>query len=154
MQEVGLMMTSNETGAAVRACMESYLDAFERLDAAAIADHFAYPSHIASDASEVVLLQIANRQDCLAAVEKVVAMHRQLEAPSGAICDLSVVELSPRLAQASLRMEAHGRTGAMLYDFEAIYTLAQTRDGWRIAAIAHNQIPRLLDCLAQRQSGA
>jgi len=29
-----------------------------------------------------------------------------------------------------------------LYDFEAVYTLAETRSGWRIAAIAHNQIPR------------
>jgi hypothetical protein len=28
------------------------------------------------------------------------------------------------------------------------------RSGWRIAAIAHNQIPRLLKCIAQRQAGA
>jgi hypothetical protein len=81
-------------------------------------------------------------------------MHRQLEAPSGAICNLSVVELSPRLTQASLTMEVHRRTGGMLYDFRAVYTLAETRAGWRIAAIAHNQIPRLLKCLAQRQAGA
>jgi ketosteroid isomerase-like protein len=147
-------MMSNEVAAAVRALLESYLDAFERMDAAAIADHFAYPSHIASDAGEVALMQLTNRQDCLEAVEKVVAMHRELGAPSGTICDLSVVELSPRLAQASLRMEAHARAGGMLYDFEAIYTLAQTREGWRIAAIAHNQIPPLLECLARRQSGA
>ena len=146
-------MTSNETAAAVRALLESYRDAFERLDAAAIADHFAYPSHIIGDANEVALMQLSNRQDCLAAVEKVLAMHRELEAPSGSIRDLSIVELSPRLTHASLRMEVHGRAGEMLYDFEAAYTLAETRSGWRIAAIAHNQIPRLLKCLARRQSG-
>jgi ketosteroid isomerase-like protein len=144
-------MTSNETAAAVRALLESYRDAFQRLDAAAIADHFAYPSHIIGD--EVALIQLSNRQDCLAAVEKVVAMHRELEAPSGSIRDLSIVELSPRLTHASLRMEVHGRAGEMLYDFEAAYTLAETRTGWRIAAIAHNQIPRLLECIARRQSG-
>jgi hypothetical protein len=44
-------------------------------------------------------------------------------------------------------------TGDALYDFEAVYTLAETRTGWRIAAIAHNQIPRLLACIARRQSG-
>src|SRR6266702_495376 len=33
------------------------------------------------------------------------AMHRELEAPSGSIRDLSIVELSPRLTQASLTME-------------------------------------------------
>ena len=147
-------MTSNETMPAVRALLESYRDAFERLDAAAIADHFVYPSHIAGDADEIVLLQLSNRQDCLAAVEKVLAMHRELEAPTGSIRDLSIVELSPRLTRASLRMEVHRRTGGTLYDFEAAYTLAETRAGWRIAAIAHNQIPRLLKCLAQRQAGA
>jgi hypothetical protein len=147
-------MTSNETVSAVRAFLECYRDAFERLDADAIADHFAYPSHITGDADEIALLQLSNRQDCLAAVERVVAMHRQLEAPSGSIRDLSIVELSPRLTQASLTMEVHRRTGGMLYDFEAVYTLAETRTGWRIAAIAHNQIPRLLKCVAQRQAGA
>jgi len=75
----------------------------------------------------VVLLQLSNRQDCLAAVEKVLAMHRELEAPSGIIRNLSIVELSPRLTQASLTMEVHRRTGGMLYDFEAVYTLAQAR---------------------------
>jgi hypothetical protein len=147
-------MTSNETVSAVRALLESYRDAFERLDSGAIADHFAYPSHITSDADEIALLQLSNRQDCLAAVEKVVAMHRELDAPTGSICDLSIVELSPRLTQASLKMEVHGRSGGMFYDFEAIYTLAETRDGWRIAAIAHNQIPRLVQCIARRQAGA
>jgi hypothetical protein len=49
--------------------------------------------------------------------------------------------------------EVHGRAGEVRYDFEAVYTLAETRTGWRIAAIVHNQIPRLLECLARRQSG-
>src|SRR6266581_3874525 len=46
-----------------------------------------------------------------------------------------------------------GRAGEALYDFKAAYTLAETRPGLRIAAIAHNQIPRLLECIARRQSG-
>jgi hypothetical protein len=118
-------MTSNETVAAVRALRESYRDAFKRLDAAAIADHFAYSSHITGDADEVALLQLSNRQGCLAAVEKVVAMHRELEVPSGSIRELSIVELSPRLTLASLTMEVHRRSGGMLYDFGAVYTLAE-----------------------------
>jgi hypothetical protein len=98
-------------------------------------------------------MQLSNRQDCLAAVERVLAMHRELEAPSGSIRDLSIVELSPRLTQASLTMEVHGRAGGVLYDFGAVYTLVETRTGWRIAAIAHNQIPRLPECIARRRSG-
>ena len=106
-------MTSNETEVAVRALLDSYRDAFERLDAAAIADHFAYPSHITGDADGVALIPLSNRQDCVVAVGKVIAMHRELEAPSGSIRDLSIVELSPRLTQASLTMEVHGREGGV-----------------------------------------
>jgi hypothetical protein len=52
---------SNETVSVVRAFLESYRDAFERLDAAAIADHFAYPSHITGDADEIALMQLSNK---------------------------------------------------------------------------------------------
>jgi len=101
-------MGSPDTLSGIQALLESYRGAFERFDAEAIADHFAYPSHIASDAAEIALISIEKRQDCLDAVEKVITMHRQLGAPSGTIHDLSIAELSPRLAQASLRMEVHG----------------------------------------------
>jgi hypothetical protein len=80
---VGGFMTSSETASAVQALIESYLAAFERLDAAAIADHFAYPSHITSDAEVVLLIPIANRKECLAAMDKVVVLHRKLGAPCG-----------------------------------------------------------------------
>jgi ketosteroid isomerase-like protein len=142
-------MTSSETATGIHALIESYRTAFERLDAAAIADHFVYPCHITGDAEEIALIPMATRQDCIAAVQKVLAMHRQLGAPSGRIHDLSITELSPRLAQASLRMEALDSAARTLYDFESTYTLAKIQGAWRIAAIAHNQIPRLLACLAQ-----
>src|SRR5438552_19194789 len=104
----GATMTSTDTFSRIQALPESYRVAFERLDAAAIAEHFAYPGHIASDGPEVTLISIASEQDCIAAMDKVIAMHRQLGAPSGTIHGLSIIELSPRLAQASLRMEVRG----------------------------------------------
>jgi hypothetical protein len=146
-------MNSSETASGVQALIESYRDAFERFDAAAIADHFAYPSHISSDADEIALIAISNRKDCVDAVEKVIGMHRQLGIPTGRIHDLSITELSPRLAQAALRMEVSDCAARPLYDFEATYTVVKAHDAWRIAAISHNQIPRLLACLAQHRSG-
>jgi hypothetical protein len=116
----------------------------------AIADCVAYPSHIVSDGEEVVLIAMADRQACLAAMDKVVALHRKLGAPAGRIHDLSIMELSPRLVQASLRMEVLDKTSSHLYDFQAIYSLAKFSGTWRIVAIAHNQIPRLLRCVSQQ----
>lgn len=142
---------SNELTEEVRAFFQSYRTAFEALDVEAIADCVAYPSHIVSDGEEVVLIPMTNRQECLAAMDSVVVLHRELGAPAGRIHDLSITEFSPRLVQASLRMEVLDGTSSFLYDFQATYTLANFSGAWRIVAIAHNQIPRLLRCVSQRQ---
>lgn len=144
---------SNELAEDVKAFFQAYCAAFQALDVEAIANCVAYPSHIVSDGDEVTLIAIANRQQCLVTMSRVVELHRQLGAPSGRIHDLSITELSPRLAQASLTMEALDRASNHLYDFQATYSLARFSGEWRIVAIAHNQIPRLLRCVAQRQSG-
>ena len=75
-------MTSTDTFPRVQALLESYCLAFERFDTAAIAEHFIYSGYIASDGAEVMLISIASRQDCIEAVDKVIAMQRQLGAPS------------------------------------------------------------------------
>jgi crotonobetainyl-CoA:carnitine CoA-transferase CaiB-like acyl-CoA transferase len=145
---------SKELTADVETFFQTYCAAFEALDTEAIADCVAYPSHIISDSDEVSLIAIANRQQCLATMSRVVELHRQLGAPSGRIHDLSILQLSPRLVQASLRMDVRDRASNHLYDFQAIYSLAKISGAWRIVAIAHNQIPRLSRCLSEQQSGA
>ena len=145
---------SNELAEDVKAFFQTYCAAFAALDVEAIADCVAYPSHIVSDGDDVTLIAMANRQECLAAMNRVVVLHRQLGAPSGRIHDLSILELSPRLAQASLRMDVLDGTSRPLYDFQASYSLAKFSGAWRIVAIAHNQIPRLLKCVTQREAGA
>jgi hypothetical protein len=145
-------MMSNELNEEVSAFFESYRAAFEALDVDAIANCVAYPSHITSDGEEVVLIPMTNRQECLAAMDAVVVLHRKLGAPAGRIHDLSIMEFSPRLVQTSLRMEVLDGTSSFLYDFQATYTLAKFSGAWRIVAIAHNQIPRLLRCVSQRQT--
>jgi hypothetical protein len=145
-------MSSRDLIDEVNALFKSYCASFEALDPEAIADHFAYPGIIVSDAEDVVLIALANRQECVAAVAKVVALHRRLGVPVGRVQDLSVLELSPRLVQAFLKMEVLDETASYLYDFDATYSLVRNSGAWRIVAISHNQMPRLLRCVAQRQS--
>ena len=147
-------MASSELHEEVRAFFRSYTAAFEALDVDAIADCVAYPSHIVSDGEEVGLIAMADRQQCLAAMDRVVTLHRKLGAPAGRIHDLSIMELSPRLVQASLTMEVLDKSSSHLYDFQAIYSLAKFSGAWRIVAIAHNQIPRLMSCVSQHQNEA
>ena len=93
---------SSETQPSVKGFFESYRAAFERLDALAIADHFAYPSHISSDAGEIVLLPISGKQDWIASIEHLLGMYRAIGFSSARVLDLATTELSPRLAHATV----------------------------------------------------
>jgi len=42
-----------------------------------------------------------------------------------------------------------GKSGAPLYEFDAMYTLARHSDIFRITAVAHNEIARYRRCLAE-----
>ena len=52
-----------ETASSVKGFFEGYRGAFERLDAGAIADHFAYPSHVTSDSDQISLVPVAEKPD-------------------------------------------------------------------------------------------
>lgn len=62
---------------------------------------------------------------------------------SANILDLSVIELSSRLFQAAVHWDLRDRAEASLYDFTAVYTLADIGGNLRITAIAHNELLRL-----------
>ena len=83
------------------------------------------------------------------AVERVLQLHRRIGAKSGRPLLLEITELSPRLAGLMLRFEMQDADGAPLYDYQGFYSLVATDQCYRIAALCHNQIPRLLACVAR-----
>jgi hypothetical protein len=143
-------MTFNESAEEIRAFFAAYFEAYKRPDAEAVVDFFAYPSHITSDSEVVTLLPMRTRQECMSAVDRVLSMHRELGVATGQIRDFSILDLSPRLAQVYLKMDVCDALDQRFYDYEGCYTLAKFQENWRICAISHNQIPRLLACLASR----
>jgi hypothetical protein len=145
-------MNLNKTGPSVDAFFESYRAAFERFDAPAVADHFAYPSHITSDAQEITLTPIAAKADWVRGIERLLDMYRVIGLTSARVLDLTLYELSPRLVQASVQWEMHDGSGNSLYDFHAIYTLVEINDALRISAISHNEMPRYRACLVRLQA--
>jgi hypothetical protein len=143
---------SDETTRIMNAFFESYRKSFEESDAAAIADHFAYPSHITSDAGDIVLTPIPGRQEWIAQLEQLLGAYRTIGVASARILDLQATELSPRLVQANVHWTLHDRAGRDLYDFDALYTLARIDGNLRIAAISHNETSRLRACLAKAKT--
>ena len=142
-------MPTTDLHTTISAFFDSYRTAFERQDAAAIADHFAYPGHVTSDAGEIVLVPITNRQEWIGKVEQLLGMYRAIGVDSARVLDLTLTEISPRLLQAHIHWALQTAAGERLYDFEAIYTVAQTAGAFHIAAIAHNEMPQYQACYAR-----
>jgi hypothetical protein len=64
-----------------------------------------------------------------------------------------VIELSSRLAQVTVRWALANGKDRSIYDSEASYSLADHGNGMRIAAIAHNEMPRLRAAIEDRRRG-
>jgi ketosteroid isomerase-like protein len=132
----------------IRQVIEVYGAAFQAGDLDAVADHLQFPAYFVSDANQVVLTAVPDRDACRIACEPVVKWNAALGVASGRMLSFAVAELSPRLASVSLAFEFQDASGAALYDYQGVYTLVRTGDAWRIACITHNQIPRLLKRLS------
>jgi hypothetical protein len=143
----------NDTVRGVTDFFDSYREAFERLDADAIAGHFAFPCHVASDASEVGVTVADTREEWTEVVERLVGMYRAIGVRSARVLEVRISELSPRLAQAVVHWELHDGDGRALYDFDAAYTLAEVDGAFRAAALAHNEMPRYRACADRLRGG-
>jgi hypothetical protein len=144
-----IRMASSDTVSAVLEFYAAYRSAFDGHDAEAIVGFYRFPCHIVSDGDSVASLHFVEPASLKPTVERVLELHRKIGVRSGRALLLEIAELSPRMAGMMLRYEMNDADGAPLYDYQGFYSLVATDDGYRIAAICHNQIPRLSACVAR-----
>ena len=142
-------MTTPDPTAAVTRFLDSYRAAFERFDAPAIADHFAFPCHVVGAGEEVSLLAVSSREEWLPVLERLLGMYRAIGVGSARIAHLSVADLGPNLTQALVQWTLQDGAGHPLYAFDAAYTLAGVGGTLRVAALAHNEMPRSRELLVR-----
>jgi hypothetical protein len=142
-------MSTNDLHAQINAFFYSYRTVFERQDAAAIADHFAYPGLVTSDAGEIALVPIANRQEWIGKLEQLLGMYRAIGVATAHVLDLMVTDISPRLVQAHIHWALQNAAGERLYEFDAIYTVAHIGEEFHIMAIAHAEMLHYQACYAR-----
>jgi hypothetical protein len=134
--------------------LDAYFAAYRRDDIEAILDWFALPCHFVSDADPVALMPLATREAARPGVERVLSWHRAIGATQRRVVKQSIIELSPQLSCVNIKVDLEDAAGAKLYDFEGVYTFVRSGESWRVAAITHNQIPRLLSCVRAREATA
>ena len=127
---------------------ESYVSAFESFDASAIADHFAYPCHITSEAEPPQLSSSPSHEHWRGQIEGLVALYQQLGVGTATIVEMTENVLSPRVTQARVHWMLRTTAGEEVYDFTGVYTFIEDGDDLKISAIAHDELPRLMTRLA------
>jgi len=129
---------------AARSFMERYQQTFETFDATAIAALFVFPCHVTGTGSEISVSSYSGADEWTAALDRVVGAYRTIGVERAELVSLKTTELSHDLFVAVVTWRLIGAGDRVLYEFDAAYTLADTGDGLRIAAIAHNETPRLM----------
>ena len=92
-------------------------------------------------------MPLSTKEECRVGVQKALDWHRGLGAERSRIAKQIIIELSPRISCVDVKVDVEDSTAVKLYDFEAVYTFVRSASTWRIAAITHNQIPRLSSCV-------
>lgn len=127
----------------VRAFLEEYASAFQRLDKDAVADRYAYPAHVVTYDVGVRLVAVVSREMWTAVVERILEMYRAMGVLRAAMRDLRVTNVSAQVAQARLRWALLGDGDRPLYEFDATYTLALVEGGLKIVqVIAEDEQPK------------
>ena len=86
----------------VRSFFDTYRETFARYDAAALADLFAFPLQVVSDAEEIAPLSIASREDWVGVLEGLLGGYRTIGVHSGEPLDIAATELTPRIVSAKV----------------------------------------------------
>jgi hypothetical protein len=133
-----------ELSARASAFFESYIGAFEKLEPEAIAAHFAFPFHMTSDGDDVGVTSVADEATWRDEIGRLVGFYRDVGVSSARMLSAQSIELSPRVEHAAIHWQLHDAAGTDLYDFHAVYTLAEVAGGTKIVALAHDELPRAL----------
>jgi hypothetical protein len=139
-------------GSAIEGFLEAYRHAFTAFDAEALAEMFAYPCQLTSDAGEISVTAVPTREAWRPQLERLVAAYRAIGVHRTEVFELQTAELTSKLVQVVARWALIDGGGASIYEFDAAYTLADLGEGLRITAIAHNETPHLRAALDARQS--
>jgi hypothetical protein len=141
-----------DTGA-VTAFIDGYRRTFETFDVDAICGAFAFPVQVVGDAGAVAVVVVPSLDEWAPQIERIVGAYRLLGVASSALESLVVTGVTPHIAYATVRWGLRDGAGGSIYSFTASYTLAETADGPRIVAIAHDETPKLAAAVSRVRRG-
>ena len=127
---------------------DSYRQAFERFDVDAIADHFTFPLQVAGDSEPVDLRCVESRDEWLETLTMLIDLYKGFGVTTATVLESTVTTLSDRIAHAAMHWSLRDGSDQEVYDFKGVYTLVAVGGDLRVAAIAHDELGKIMDKLA------
>ena len=131
-----------------RAFMENYRQAFLRFDRDALVDCFAFPVQVVSVGGGDTVIASVERDAWGGVIDGILGAYRTLGVADGGPLELNVDDHLPRAGRAHVHWELRRDDGSVVYDFTALYTLAEVDGGLRVVGIVHDELPKLQAALA------
>ncbi len=119
--------------------LRTYLSVFEKGDPEAYADQFRFPACIWGNGTWT---GVPDREACLATVAGYMQEVRDVGGERGAIHEMKIIELLPRVAINQLTYQRLDAGGQPVENVRANYLMLKGDDGsWRIAMVAGESEP-------------
>ncbi|TMC04683.1 MAG: hypothetical protein E6J35_05035 [Chloroflexi bacterium] len=145
------MSTPGISAEQVRAFLDGYASAFQRLDKEAVADRYGYPAHVITYDGGVRLLAVPTREVWMVVIDRILEMYRAMGVRGAAIRELRLSDVSPQVALAHVLWALHGDGDRPLYEFAATYTLALFHGELKIVqVVSENEQPKFLGVMRAR----
>ena len=125
----------------------AYTADFERYDANAVAEHFSFPLLVTGDADPVDVRSVADKEEWMETLTMLLDLYRGFGVATATVLDSSTTSISDRVHQATVHWSLRDGSDQEIYDFHGTYTLIERDGRLRIAAIAHNELGKILSKL-------
>jgi len=122
---------------------EEYRTTFARFDREALLPLFALPIHVASATDGDVNVMVAGADVWPGVIDGLFSAYRTLRVVDAELLELDAVPVSDQLWSARVRWRLVREDRSAVYEFTAVYTVIEAAGALRVAAIAHDELPKL-----------
>ncbi len=123
--------------------LEEYRNAFRRGDLNALVSCFGFPLQVASVTGDEVSVTVAGSEDWPGVLQGVLDLYRRLDVAEAVMLAVEISQPLDPVAMIRVHWQLERLDGTSVYDFTAVYTLAQVAGSLKIIAIAHDELSRM-----------
>lgn len=123
--------------------MEQYRAAFMRADVRALVDCFTFPLQVVTVTDGEASPSVADGEEWPGVIDSLLGAYKRLGVTDCVPLATEIIEPIDAVAVVRVNWALLREDSEPVYDFTAVYTLAQVAGRLRIVALAHDELPKM-----------